>query len=95
MPPTSPPGRVILVDWACDFDTPICHSTAIDVTHVETDPWEDMTVLHGVCGHSVRMCADFPVTDYTAAIADLFGALVIDEAERHGIGRQQQPPTTA
>lgn len=81
------PGRSIMVDWAASLDTPMCHHTAIDVVDVRHDPDEQMIYLTGVCGHTVRMCDDFPVTDYTQAIADLFGALVMDEAERLGVGR--------
>lgn len=79
------PGRSIMVDWAASLDTPACHLTAIDVVNVETA--DGMTTLYGACGHVVRMASDFPVTDYTQAVADLFGALVMDEAERLGGAR--------
>lgn len=81
------PGRSIMVDWAASLDTPLCHSTAIDVAQVRHDVEEQMIYLTGVCGHTVRMCDGFPVTDYTQDIAALFGALVMDEAERLGIGQ--------
>ncbi len=76
------PGRTIMAgDFNIGLDTPGCHVDAIDVIGAETDA-DGMTTLHGACGHSLTITSSFPVTDYTAAIADFFGTAVMSERQR-------------
>lgn len=84
------PGMVILNPGMQEANTPRCCSTAWFVMHIDPPPAlaDGRVVVRTQCGHSCRVNWYMHVDVYTPEMADLFGTLVMEEAERLGLGHK-------